>query len=395
MIKSLAKKLSHIPIHIKVHVALLRIMLIRILLCSWKNKDGQWLIIERGYDAQDNAWHFFKYLVKEHPELNVRFAIRKSSPDFENNLSAYKDRVLEYDSVAYYQFLFSSEVICSTHLNTYTPILNVTTLLQKSPLRYQGKTVFLQHGIIHRELEGLKYPLQKPDLFISGASNEYKLLCDNYNYPVGRIVYTGLARYDNLAEFKTERQILIMPTWRAWYGELSINEFKSTPFYKAYKAILSNKILLAELSKHGYRIVFYNHFEFQKFNGAFDELSGPVVKVLEFGEKKVQDLLKESAVLVTDYSSIYYDFFYMRKPIIFFPFDKAEFDIRHYGKNYDDVEEFGDVETTPNGVASKILDYLDNDCQISERHMAKAKEVFRYNDANNCRRIFEAITKIL
>lgn len=394
-LQKIIRGIRHLPIRVKLYYGFIRIIFIRLIFCKAKTEKGQWLILERGYDAQDNAWHFFKYLVKEHPGLNVRFAIRNSSPDYENNLSEYKDRVLEYDSVAYYRFLFSSEVICSTHLNTYTPILDVTTLLQKSPLRYQGKTVFLQHGIIHQNIDGIKYPKQNPDLFISGARNEYKILCENYNYPNGRIVYTGLARYDNLIDFKSERQILIMPTWRMWYGNMNIEEFRNSEFCKAYRAILSNKKLLDELGNKGYRIVFYNHFEFQKFNEVFEDLVSPLVKVMKFGEKKVQDLLKESALLITDYSSIYYDFFYMRKPIIFYPFDKAEFDIRHYGKNYDDVTEFGEIESTAKDVSSKIIEYLAADCCISERHKKKADEVFHYHDAYNCQRIYEAVKNIL
>ena len=40
-----------------------------------------WLVSERGTDARDNGYWMFKFLRKEHPEINTIFLIDPASPD--------------------------------------------------------------------------------------------------------------------------------------------------------------------------------------------------------------------------------------------------------------------------------------------------------------------------
>lgn len=390
MPKNLLKKIGYIPHYLRLYTALFRIIVLRILAVASGKGKGAWVILERGYDAQDNAWHFFKYMVKEHPEVPVRFAIKKSSPDFINNLSGYENLVLEYNSPEYYKWLFNSDVIVSTHVNTFTPELFVTTKLQSSPFRFKGKTVFLQHGIIHRDLKGLKYPGVKVDLFISGAANEYALLKREYGYPDDIIQYTGLARYDNLVEFKVKRQVLVMPTWRVEYAGYSDEEFIKTPFFLEYSALLADSNLNLALERNDYTLVFYNHFEFRRFSHCFEPFANDRISICEFGSKRVQELLKESAVLLTDYSSIYYDFLYMKKPIVFFQFDKKEFDMKHYGKTFDDVSEFGYFTISHGEATGRLVELLDSGCEIDNFFSRKADKIFKYRDNKNCERIYKA-----
>ena len=44
----------------------------------------------------------------------------------------------------------------------------------------------------------------------------------------------------------------------------------------------------------------------------------------------VQDLLKRSKILITDYSSVFYDFAYMKKEVIYYQFDYNDFFKKHY-----------------------------------------------------------------
>ena len=39
-----------------------------------------WIVSERGIDARDNGYHFFKYLRNAHPEINSVYIISKDSP---------------------------------------------------------------------------------------------------------------------------------------------------------------------------------------------------------------------------------------------------------------------------------------------------------------------------
>ena len=42
---------------------------------------GLWLVMERGDDARDNGYWFYRFLRMEHPEINARYVITPDSPD--------------------------------------------------------------------------------------------------------------------------------------------------------------------------------------------------------------------------------------------------------------------------------------------------------------------------
>lgn len=352
-----------------------------------------WLLMERGYDAQDNSWHLFNY-IKKSSKINAKYAITKHSKD-RINLQEYKDSLIDFGSINYYISLFNAKYIISTHIGTYFPSLWLKGKLDKSFLQPKGKIIFLQHGILHNDIPVLHYYNNKNlSLFICGARNEFELVCKKYKYPDKIVKYTGLARFDNLYEYTTIRQILIMPTWRIEYKNFSDEEFMSTDFYQSYKCILTSEKMKKCLSEAGYILTYINHVEFQKFTHLFTPFDDTCVKVLSFGDRRVQDLLKESDVLITDYSSVYYDFLYMRKPVIFFHLNKDEFYKAQYGIDYDDVSEFGIVTSTYDEVISSIIQTIKNNCQIREEHLLNISKIFPTRDKHNCERIYNEIVNI-
>jgi len=379
-------------------ICISKIVIARIIvsvLSFFTKKKDNWLVLERGFDAQDNAWHFFKYLITQHPEINVIYAINTDSSDYNNNLRRYHNYCVEYNTLKYFIFLYCSQVIISTHVQTYIPRFDVYCKIKGGKLDVPGKKVFLQHGIIHNDMSCFKYPDFKIDLFISGAYNEYQLLKRNLNQPEGVLSYTGLARFDNLFNFKTKRQILVMPTWWRIYCGYSNEQFVGTDFFQAYISVLSDKRIKAKLIEKDYQILYYNHFEFQKFNELFEPYCSERVHLVKFGDLSVQDLLKQSAVLVTDYSSIYYDYLYMGKPIIFFHLNEDKFRQHQYGKEYDDVSEFGVVVNETNQLIEVILKCIDDNCVMGTEYTNKMNDIFRFRDCDNCKRIFTEITNII
>lgn len=353
-----------------------------------------WLFLERGNDAQDNAWHLFKYLKKFQPEVKAYYAILKSSPDYITNLSEYKDDVVEYGSFKYFMLLFNSSYLVSTHLQTYVYYNSIYSWLSHSSFDIKAKKVFLQHGIIHNFHPSFVYPKLSVKLFISGAKNENDLLTTLFHYPDDVVKYTGLARFDNLFDNNQTKQILIMPTWRSKYASFNRDEFEQTDFYLSYKEILTDPKLRAAIDEFGYELLFYNHYEFQKFNSSFETFCDEKVRLIHFGERKVQDLLKEASLLVTDYSSIYYDFFYMKKPIVFFKLNREDFEASQYGDDYDNAEDFGYVTLNSKSTVNKIIELIESHCNFEKRFENWHNHVFPIYDNNNCQRIFDEIIKL-
>ena len=76
----------------------------------------------------------------------------------------------------------------------------------------------------------------------------------------------------------------------------------------------------------------------------------------------VQELLMDSKLLITDYSSIFFDFAYMKKPLIHYCFDK----LSHYKPGYFDFrkEGFGKVTSKEDEVIKLIDKYINDNFNL-------------------------------
>lgn len=354
-----------------------------------------WLISERGDDARDNGFFFFQYLRKEHPEIKCYYRIKKSSPDYKK-VKELGD-VVESDSLLNGVLYYSCKNVISTHSNFGCPNWKVINYFdRKKILKPRGKKIFLQHGIIKDMLDGLMYPTFRTDLFICGAQPEYNYVKENFNHKDGVVVYTGLARYDKLYlgkdEFKNKKQVLLMPTWRTSLSRIEEKEFLKSDYYNKYQQLLLSEELTNLLEKYGYELIFYPHYEIQKwihnFKSKYDN-----VKIADMVHYDVQQLLINSSILITDYSSVFFDFAFLRKPIIFYQFDYMQFRESHYKKGYFKYEDgFGPIVDNVEDIVKYIEKYISHG--MEQQYMNKADMYFKYFDCKNCDRIYECISKL-
>ena len=121
-----------------------------------------------------------------------------------------------------------------------------------------------------------------------------------------------------------------MPTWRK--GLNTRNKFLKSSYYETWSSLIKNKNLIYYLEKNNIKLQFYMHIKLQRYSELFDTLENDNVKIIKHGEKNVQDILKESRLLITDYSSVAFDFAYMKKPVIFYQYDKFQY-MRSYKVN--------------------------------------------------------------
>lgn len=97
-------------------------------------------------------------------------------------------------------------------------------------------------------------------------------------------------------------------------------------------------------------------------------------------------------VLITDYSSVYFDFLLLNKPIIFFPYDIQQYiNERDLYFNYDEFTP-GPKAYNFGELLEKMKDALDgNDDYIEQRQ--KIRDLcFQYKDGNASKRIFELLS---
>lgn len=380
--KSLIEKLWNIFSSLFLYaIALTYVKLFRI------NYSHIWLLSERGNDARDNGWHFYNYLKKEHPEISVKYVITKKSQDL--NRIAPEDRI-KYRSFKHYVLFLTAGKLISTHIMGFSPEFSLFWRLDKKGLvKTKGKRVMLQHGITKDYIDIMTANVSKLDLFICGAKPEYDYILNNYGYDESVVKYTGFARFDAIVdESKKHNQILVMPTWRKYLKYE--NNFKETKYFKAWQSFLNNPELIKYLEDHKTKLVFYPHYEMQKFISDFTTKSKNIVlaKIKDFD---VQRLLKESKLLITDYSSVFFDFAYMKKPVIYYQFDQKEYRKSHYEQGYFDYERDGFGPVTKD--EKKLVLEIKNTDTMSDDYIKQRNIYFNYSDDENNKRIFNAINK--
>jgi len=342
-----------------------------------------WVICERGDDARDNAYWLYKYIKENNPKQKVYYIIDFASTDYKK----VSEDAVQIGSWKYFWVLAVSSKIISTHYGA-----GLKYFTQKF-FRYSGlgkKFYFLQHGITHNDLVQLHGEHAPMRLFVCGASPEYDWITKYFNHPDGVVQYTGFARFDQLHNCPKKRQILVMPTWRSYIK--TKEQFCESEYYRTWQSFITNPKLLHILQQLDITLFFYPHYEIQKNITCFKSNSQTVV-IADFDHFDVQTLLKESAILISDYSSVAFDFAYMRKPVIYYQFDEELFFEKHYHRGYFDYTTigFGDVCKKEADVIESISRICSQGMHIEERYSERVNRFFPLYDTSNCERIYQLI----
>ena len=376
---------------------------------EWKSaKNGEkhdiWIINDRKNKAGDNGEYFFRYLSKIKPEgIKFYFRIKKNCSDFKR-LKTFGN-ILDLDSFEYYTlFLKANKIITSVSDSwVYNPFNEDEKYIRDL---YHFDLIYLQNGIIKDNLSGyLNKILKNFDLIITSSKKEYKsLLKNNYGYKENDIALTGLSRFDNLERnklsIKNENIILIFPTWRYYikgtrdlitHESIKSENFKNTNYFKFYNTLINNEKFLDFINESNYKGIFCLHHNFEAQLRYFN-----TNKLISLKENcNLPELILRSSLLITDYSSIFFDFGYIQKPVIFTHFDYKEYRSKQFPKGYFDYQKDGfgpicfDIECT---IKTAILE-IKNKCKLKNLYFQRIKRFFRFFDNQNCYRIYSEIIK--
>lgn len=356
-----------------------------------------WIVSERGTDARDNGFHMYRYICENHPQQQIYYIIEKKSPDYTK--VAALGNVVERGSVKHLLLYLAADVKMSTHNNGLVPGRHWRYRKILSRRKANEKIVFLQHGVIKDDIEGLYKESTNIRLFICGAKPEYDYVLSRYGYSADEVKYTGLARFDGLHHVSTKRQVLIMPTWRDWlspdFRNVTIQNVENSLYIQRWNAFLKNDRIRVLAQKYDVSFVFYPHYEMQRFLHLFMSDSESIV-IADFEHFDVQQLLKESMLLITDFSSVFFDFAYMQKPVLYYQFDEADYRANHYAQGYFDYRRdgFGEVVAEESALLELIEQYLVEDCRLKPMYQKRIESFFPLHDEKNCERIYHEILKL-
>jgi CDP-glycerol glycerophosphotransferase (TagB/SpsB family) len=359
-----------------------------------------WIFSDKLTEAGDNGEVFYKYVAKQNLPSKKYFLINKDSQHFDR-INKIGDTV-EFTSLRYkLLFLLSDRVISSQASNF---VVNAFGSSQKYYTDlYHFDFIFLQHGVIKHDLSSWLSRVDKNiDLFVTSADAEYRSILENdYFYTNKEVKLTGLPRFDKLNN-KPQNQILLMPTWRRYlstpmdkHGIRKTDEnFRESEYFQQYNSLINDPKLLELLSKYNYKLKFCLHPGLIQNAHFFEEnefVSIPK-KICNYSEE-----FSKSRLLITDYSSVEFDFAYLRKPILYFQFDYDEFfNLHTVQKSYFDYEDdgFGPLTHTIEDVIKSLKLNLERDFELEDKYERRINSFFKYNDRKNCERVYKEILKI-
>ena len=366
-----------------------------------EHKSKIWLIWDREDAAGDNGESLFRYMIQHCTAYEkIYFVIRKESPDYFRLKRTYHDNIIELGSLRHKKLFSRSDVLVGSQTD-----LSMWPLPQEEfrDIVSQIPFVFLQHGITKNDMSNnySRY-WQNIRLFVTAGVDEYKetLKIDNYGFDNSMVQLLGFPRFDYLRN-ESKKWIVILPTWRRYCIEngcekkLLKDDFEKSEYYIFYNNFLHNDKLSMICKKYGYKVLFMQHAIMKLTDDLFD--CDGVVQVAN-EEWTYNRVLSEASLLITDYSSVSFDFAYLKKPIIYCQFDKEKFYKTHtYKEGYFEYERdgFGPVTYDVSSAVKIIEKMVKDQCKMLPVYLKRVEKFFAYTDQNNCERVANAIRGVI
>ena len=267
--------------------------------------------------------------------------------------------------------------------------------------------IFIQNGIIKDDLsQSLNRLKRNIDLIVTSTKKEYNsIISASYGFNKNNILLTGMPRFDKLENYRkswiskyNNKIILIIPTWRKYikgnidslvYGTIYSDTFKSTQFFQFYNNLINDQRLIKAMISYNYTGIFCLHHYFAAQWIDFNKNEQFIVKE----ECNYRGLVEKSSLLITDYSSVFFDFAYLKKPIIYYQFDYHQYRSSQYPEGYFNYKRdgFGPVYSNINNVVNSIITLIKSNCTIKQEYLDRIIEFFTFSDENNSERLYKQL----
>ena len=176
------------------------------------------------------------------------------------------------------------------------------------------------------------------------------------------------------------------------YESIYSHSFILTDYFNFYNNLINNEQLLKIMKKLNYSGIFCLDPHFSKQWKDFKQ--NQIFSVVELCD--YQKLIMSSSLLITDYSNLFFDFAYLKKPIIYTQFDYEEYRKTQYKKGYFDytIHGFGPVCYNLDCTITKIISKLEDNCILGKKYLDRIIEFFKYMDGKNCERLYSSLLNI-
>ena len=212
----------------------------------------------------------------------------------------------------------------------------------------------------------------------------------------------GLPRYDRLSSSFINKNnsenkcILISFTYREYDNDI----YQKSLFKKNLELLLKDKNLLSFLDTKNIDLIYIqHHYDYQR-KRPFNPEDFPYIKYRN--QSFLSHYIEQCSLLVTDFSTICFDFMFMNKPALFYSIDIKdnitfeEKEYMRYDKNNDNNYNFffGHTFSEQNGLINKIKEYVSKNFEIDDDLKKKYESIFYYK-SDIIKRIINIINGII
>ena len=341
--------------------------------------------------AEEGTFEIFLVALNSEQSKNY-FILDQNSPQWEQ-LSGYPNVVAKY-SRRYYKLLYSADYFISTeapsHLNVHRAVNKYVrkTLLEK-------RFVFLQHGVTYLKCQGAGSVFGKgkegePDYCIVGSKKEAAVVAEMLHIPIERCIKVGLpifstVKYEHINEYSDDI-VTIMMTWKP-SEEHMLSHFEDSGYYRNVRGVygLIRDYIPAE------KIQIVPHPKVTELLMQTD-LAEVVWKA------PVSDALKNTKLLITDYSSVCYNAFYQGAAVVFYQPDLEEYQ-GEVGKLVPKDEEYIGYRVFDQSQLARCMHrgiyggYIDLKYLRSDEFVARYRTINEFSDGENIQRIVGFLTR--
>lgn len=351
------------------------------------NKKKTWIAGENlGLSMGDNGYLFYLSAKRENINEDVKYIYR---PNIHSEVLSDKD-LIKYDSFKHFLSYFRSQYLIVSH-----GIRDVLPSIYHHNKKNEKPVIYLQHGITAFKKLGFNSNSYNGMLkkMIVCSTREEKLFVNKMKFKRKQMANTGFVRYDYLVDESNnqeEKIIFIMPTWRDWLVN-NESDFVKSKYYAYYSELLNSGKLNNLLKANKVKIKFLPHIEIRlRYMHLFkSNLSN--IEIVDSKKESIQSLIKKSSLMVTDYSSVCFDFAYLNKPVIFFQFDLDEY-LANRGSFVNMYTElFGPSVKSLEELIRQIRLSLNSAFTIEPIYAEIVNQYIQHHDKNNFQRIYKII----
>lgn len=357
-------------------------------------------------DYSDNAKALYEYVIanEKHQQCDIIWLV--NDPDILQMLTQKGVKIYLEKSIHGFYGIFRSKYIIGTH-NNYCGIKAknqyIINLWHGVPLKAMGYVDNLES---EDALEDFRKGGEADDILTVTSSIVRNTMVTSFLIDPRKVVITGQPRNDYLFMDHQEQKLsklldldisqynkllLYMPTFRVGRGRIegATNhlDFLRSEYFNEF--LRNNKILFV-LKLHP----FEENYWLSQDN--FKEPNGNIV-ILKTGHLtgqliSISEVIKDFDILITDYSSIYFDFLLLNKPIIFLPLDLEQYtQTRGFSLEPYDFWTPGPKVTTVGMLIDEIQKCISDPTYYEKERKTINNLINQFQDGSSCERVWEQI----